>query len=222
MMIRTKTILLSVILTGLIIFTFYFILIYEPVYEFKTLEKINHSKKGICYFDIDGTLTTAKGDRNEMMKECLDNDFAIGIVTASPRKVTDICNGDKAIDDWMPDLLCKQFQENNAKMYNSTTQLTGSDYFPINIINKNQGHIKAWQMKYGRDKFYPDILDKCIVLFDDQQHIIDGVKQYDKNLKVQCSGHNPLDKGTCSTLGHVLDVTTIKRKINKMKETGCI
>jgi hypothetical protein len=189
----------------------------------KSTSKANNTK-GICYFDIDGTLTTANGDRDEMIQECLNNNFAVGIITASPRKVIDICNGDKAVDNWMSNLLCKQFQENNAKMYNSTTQLAGSTSFPDgynNIQNKNQGYVKGWQMKYGRDKFYKDIPDKCIVLFDDQQPVMDAVKDFDKNLEVQCSGYDS-SQGTCTTLGKVLDLNTIKTKIKKMQANGCI
>jgi hypothetical protein len=217
----TKILLFAIILPALAFFMIYFIT-KTPVCEPNCKDKTHANKtKGICYFDIDGTLTTANGDRDDMIQECLDNNFAVGIITASPRKVTDICNGDKAVNNWMSDLLCKQFQENNAKMYNSTTQLAGSTYFPINIKNKNQGYVKGWQMKYGRDKFYKDIPDKCMVLFDDQQPVMDGVKDFDNNLEVQCSGYDSY-QGTCTTLGKVLDLDTIKTKIKKMQANGCI
>lgn len=179
--------------------------------------------KGICYFDIDGTLITAKGDRDAMMQECLDNNFAIGIITASPRTVEMICDGDKARDPWMSDLLCKQFQENNAKMYNSTTEVAGSTTFPSGYDgSKSQGYVKGWDMKHGRDLVDKKIPDKCIVLFDDQQPVMDGVKKFDNNLEVQCAGYNPGDSGTCKTLGHVLDINTVKSKIKQMQANGCI
>jgi hypothetical protein len=178
--------------------------------------------KGICYFDIDGTLTTAKGDRDEMMQQCLDNNFAIGIITASGRKVTDICDGDKARDPWMSDLLCKQFHENNAKMYNSTTEVAGSKTFPHGYDGtKSQGYVKGWNMKYGRDLVDSNIPDKCVVLFDDQQHVLADVKKFDTNLEVQCSGE-PTAPGACKTLGHVLDIDTVKKKIKDMQANGCI
>ena len=179
--------------------------------------------KGICYFDIDGTLITAKGDRDTMMQECLDNNFAIGIITASPRTVDMICDGDKARESWMSDLLCKQFKENNAKMYNSTTEVAGSKIFPHGYDGtKNQGHVKGWDMKYGRDLVDKNIPDKCIVLFDDQQPVMDGVKKFDSKLEVQCAGYDPNIPGTCTTLGHVLDINTVKNKIKEMKANGCI
>jgi hypothetical protein len=180
--------------------------------------------KGICYFDIDGTLTTANGDRDDMMKQCLDNNFAIGIITASGRKVTDICKGDKAKDNWMSDLLCKQFQENNAKMYNSTTEVAGSTSFPPgynDIKNKSQGYVKGWDMKYGRDLVDKNIPDKCVVLFDDQKHVLSDVKKFNPDLEVQCAGE-PKANGACQTLGHVLDIDTVKNKIKEMQTNGCI
>jgi hypothetical protein len=182
--------------------------------------------KGICYFDIDGTLTTAKGDRDAMMQECLDNNFAIGIITASGRLVEQICNGDKAHKDqsWMSDLLCKQFHKNNAKMYNSTVVVAGKTTFPPGykaIQNNSQGYVKGWDMKYGRDLVDKNIPDKCVVLFDDQQHVLSDVKKFDKNLEVQCAG-NPTAPGACRTLGHVLDIDTVKKKIKDMQSNGCI
>jgi hypothetical protein len=187
--------------------------------------------KGICYFDIDGTLTTAPDDsayKDEMMKQCLDNDFAIGIVTASPRTIDDICDGNKARVHWMSNLLCKQFRENGGKMYNSTTQVAGSFKFPPEYNpNASQGYVKGFDMKYGRDKFYSDIPDKCVVLFDDQQPVLDGVSDFNSktnsNFQGQCANDpsNSNDNTTCTTLGHSLDIETVKATVGKMKANGC-
>ena len=188
--------------------------------------KVEGNTKGICYFDIDGTLTTAKkGEANAMMQECLDNDFAIGIITASSRTVDMLCDGDKSKFEWMPSLLCKQFSENNAKMYNSTVEIAGKKDLPRdynNIKTNTQGYVKGWTMKYGRDLVDKNIPDKCIVLFDDQEHVLSDVKTFDNNLQVQCSGYNPFDNSVCTTNGKVLDVETVKKKIKDMKENGCV
>ena len=76
-------------------------------------------------------------------------------------------------------------------------------------------------MKYGRDLVDSNIPDKCVVLFDDQQHVLDDVKKFDPNLEVQCSGE-PTAPGACQTLGHVLDIDTVKKKIKDMQANGCI
>jgi hypothetical protein len=175
------------------------------------LEKI----KGICYFDIDGTLITANGDRDKMMKHCLDNNFAIGIITASNRTVDDICDGDNPIESWMPKILCEQFNKNKGKMFNSTKIVSGSTVLPSTYpVNRDQGYIKGFDMTYGRDLFYPNIPDKCIVLFDDQKSVIEGVKEFGSNLETQCANT------TCG-LDNVLGIDNIKNKVFEMQENGC-
>lgn len=178
--------------------------------------------KGICYFDIDDTLTTAKGNRDEIMKECIKNDFAIGIITASGRKVSDICNGNKASVPWMSDILCKQFNEDNAKMYNSTTIVAGEpvdkvikEGWPVDKVMTDPGFVKGWDMEYGRKKFYNDVPDKCVVLFDDQPGYMDGVKRFNPEFEVECANM------TCGA-NRFLDKEMVNVKIEKMKRNGCI
>jgi hypothetical protein len=174
------------------------------------------STKGICYFDIDDTLTTAHGDRNEMMRQCLDNNFDIGIITASNRKLTDICNGDKPREPWMPELLCKQFNNKGPRLYNSATVVTGNTVFPSNYpIGKDHGYIKGFDMKYGRDSFYKDIQDKCVVLFDDQQPVLDGVRNFNPNFQTQYINNDS------KSSDKKLNISTIKTKIDEMKANGC-
>lgn len=181
--------------------------------------------KGICYFDIDKTLTSASGNRDEIVQECLKNDFAVGIITASGRVVEHMCKGDKAggsdpsSKTWMSDILCKQFNRNNARMYNSTTRVAGIKPpigWPADKVRTDPGYVKGWDMNYGRNKFYPDIPDKCVVLFDDQPGYIDGVKRFNNNFEVGCSN---VDCGA----DRVLDKEMVRDKIKYMKTiNGCI
>ena len=199
-----------------------FLLILVYFFNKTPCKKDGYEKTGICYFDIDDTLTTARDNTDNLVKECLDNNFAIGIITASPRKVSDICEGDKAKVGWMSDLLCKQFQNDNARMYNSSTVLAGRTFFPSDYPHgESQGIIKGYDMEYGRKMFYPNVSDKCVVLFDDQQHVLDDVKKYNSNLETQCSGYRPNNPYTCKSLGHVLDVETVRNKVMYMKRNGC-
>lgn len=176
--------------------------------------------KGICYFDIDGTLTTAVGDRDEIINQCLDNNFAVGIITASGRTVEDICSGDKAggrqnAENWMSNILCKQFADNNAKMYNSTSLVAGKPApFPDNYPNTSSpGVKKGFDMVYGRDSFYSDIPNKCVVLFDDDPTFISGVKQYKSDLETQCANKS------CG--GDVLTKDIVLNKVKSMIKNGC-
>lgn len=188
----------------------------KPKYIPKYIPKSTPEKtKGICYFDIDGTLTTANGDRDAIMRECLDNNFAIGIITASNRKIEDVCDGDVPRENWMPKLLCEQFNKNGGKMYNSTRVVAGNTNFPVGYpYNKDQGYIKGFDMDNGRNSFYPNIPDKCVVLFDDQLGVLNGVKTYNSNFQTQCAN-------TACGLKNGLDISIVKNKIKEMKENGC-
>ena len=192
------------LLSLLILVSIIFLLILVYFFNKTPCKKDGYEKTGICYFDIDDTLTTARDNTDNLVKECLDNNFAIGIITASPRKVSDICEGDK------------------ARMYNSSTVLAGRTFFPSDYPHgASQGIIKGYDMEYGRKMFYPNVSDKCVVLFDDQQHVLDDVKKYNSNLETQCSGYRPNNPYTCKSLGHVLDVETVRNKVMYMKRNGC-
>ena len=92
----------------------------------------------------------------------------------------------------MSNILCKHFQK-NKRMYNSTSIVAGSEHkphdWPSNKLSSDPGYVKGFDMVYGRDLFYPDIPDKCVVLFDDQSFYMDGVKRYNKNLEVECANY---------------------------------
>ena len=162
----------------------------------KVKTNLNRSNqvKGICYFDIDDTLTTAKGNIDEIIQECLDQKFAVGIITASNRTVEDICSGDKAGGyqnaSWMSNKLCKQFNHQNQTMFNSLIRVGGSNIFPLgypNDIYISYGKIKGFDMIYGKNKFYPYLKDNMIVLFDDNPSVLRDVKKYNSDLEVVCS-----------------------------------
>lgn len=148
--------------------------------------------KGIVYFDIDKTLTTStKQENNKIIKFCIDNGFAVGIITASNRRVSNLCFELNTFEQsaWMPDILCTQFKETNGKMFNSAVEVDGKEItstYPLNYPHgKSQGFIKGFNMIFGRNKNYPNIPDNRIVLFDDQQLVIDDVHIFNKNLQTQ-------------------------------------
>jgi hypothetical protein len=171
--------------------------------------------KGLCYFDIDGTLTTAQGDPDELVQACFDNDFAVGIATASNRKISDICNGDIPKEGWVPSLLCKQFNR-DGKMYNSLSQVAGKTHFPVAYpYQSSYGYKKGFNMKYGRDNFYKDVPDKCVVLFDDNPEFIRGVKHFNARLSTQCANK------TCG-IRSVLNKDVVLQKLTELRGSGCV
>jgi hypothetical protein len=182
------------------------------------VRKKDKSIRGICYFDIDNTLTSAQGNPDEIIQECLDNNFAVGIITASGRTIDDICSGDKAGGyqnaNWMSDKLCKQFRENDGKMFNSLRIVAGKTVFPKDYpSDKTFGYIKGFDMDYGKTLSYPSVPDKCVVLFDDNPDVLRGVKKYNPSLETQCS--HP----TCG--GQLLTKEIVREKIQSMIANGC-
>ncbi len=188
-----------------------------------TSEKFRGQKKdknvrGICYFDIDNTLTTAHGNADEIIQECLDNNFDVGIITASGRTIDDICSGDKAGGyqnaNWMSNKLCKQFRENDGKMFNSLRIVAGKTVFPKDYpYDKTFGYIKGFDMDYGKNLSYPSVPDKCVVLFDDNPQVLSDVKKYNPKLETQCS--HP----TCGS--KFLTKEMVRSKIQSMIANGC-
>lgn len=171
------------------------------IYKKFTTESYKN-KKGICYFDIDDTLTSATDNTGDIIQECIDKDFAVGIITASCRTIDHICDKNKSKYSWMPDKLCKQFRENGGRMYNSLNTVAGKSQFPKDYPYKkldiqDYGYIKGYNMKYGRDTFYPHIKDNNVILFDDQRHVIEGVNRFNKdfnsNFRTQCSNDTCLN-----------------------------
>lgn len=185
---------------------------------YKCLSNNTEKIKGICYFDIDNTLTSAQGNPDEIIQECLDNNFAVGIVTASGRTIDDICSEDKAGGyqnaNWMSNKLCKQFRENDGKMFNSLRIVAGKTVFPKDYpSDKSFGYIKGFDMDYGKTLSYPSVPDKCVVLFDDNPDVLRDVKKYNPSLETQCS--HP----TCG--GQLLTKEIVRKKIQSMIANGC-
>ena len=183
----------------------------------------NSNVKGVCYFDIDDTLTTATGDIDSIIEECLKNNFDVGIITASNRTIDHICKEETAgglelnSKNWMSNILCKKFKENST-MYNSTSMVAGNKHkppdWPSDKVSSDPGYVKGFDMVRGRDLFHPHIPDKCVVLFDDQSFYMDGVKRYNKNLEVECANY------TCGS--RFLDKEMVRDKIFSMKKNGCV
>ena len=170
----------------------------------------NKKIKGICYFDIDDTLTTSIENNEDIINECLDNNFAVGIITASSRDMQHICYKNVSVADWMPDKLCKQFYENKGKMYNSYITLAGNKKFPSDYpFNETYGFMKGYNMKFGRDSFYPHVPDKAVILFDDQKYVLDDVKRFNNNFQTVCSHPK------CG--GEYLNKKTVRNIIKKIK-----
>lgn len=136
---------------------------------------------GICYFDIDGTLTTAQGIPERMVDECLDNNYAVGIVTASTRIPPDVCRGDEPVQPWMPANLCRYMNQRGFDTFNSLPPDHNYQY------NSELGIFKSQRMEKGQKLF--NIKDpKKVILFDNDPEILQGIKEHGRGYTGVCAG----------------------------------
>lgn len=149
------------------------------------------------------------------MNACLDNNFDIGIITASARTIPMICDGDKAIAPWMSDKLCKRIQESNGRLFNTTKVISGENRLENGRVYTNDvAKMKTNDMLYSRDKYHPDIPDKCLTLFDDDVDVLKGVNSFNGKLSAVCSSVK------CGLERNLSDIDVLN-KVKKMVKSGC-
>ena len=139
--------------------------------------------KGIVYFDIDDTLSTARFDvKDKAIESILNKGYGVGIVTASDRTIDDVCHGNRAnqqFSPWMPDAMCDWMSSRNFDTYNSRSLTAGNKItFPhFGGTYEEIGRKKGWQMKYGMHSL--GINDASnVILFDDNAAVIEDALQY--------------------------------------------
>ncbi len=148
--------------------------------------------KGLCLFDIDGTLTTGK-ENDQVVQYCLDRGYAVGIATAgrvyTPSNLMSY--------EWMPRNLYDFMERNNFDTFNNVASgiLTGrhdSAAYTKTLGKKPSdvfwpGWFKGLALErtgliYGIQE--PDDL----ILFDNDPNFLMGVRYYNGNLRVICAG----------------------------------
>ena len=183
---------------SLICFVGYFL--YTYVFSKKSVSSFLKRKsklKGIVYFDIDDTLSTAHfHNKDEAIEAILDKGYGVGIVTASDRTINDVCFGNQAneqLSPWMPNALCDWMASRDFNTYNSRSLTAGKKTtFPhFGGMYEEIGRKKGWQMKNGMDLFgLKD--DSSVILFDDNARVIQDAMQYFPQGKfVNVNNNNP-------------------------------
>lgn len=148
--------------------------------------------KGLCLFDIDGTLTTGK-ENEAVVKYCLDRGYAVGIATAGS-----IYEPSNLITyKWMPRNLYEFMERNNFDTFNNVASgiLTGR--------HDSAAYTKTLEQKPA-DVFWPGwfkglALERTgllygiqepddLILFDNDPSFLMGVRYYNSNLRVICAG----------------------------------
>ena len=148
--------------------------------------------KGLCLFDIDGTLTTGK-ENFEVVQYCLDKGYAVGIATAGS-----IYQPSNLLDyTWMPSNLYGFMRSNNFNTFNNVASgiLTGNQNSAAYTRTLKQkpdnvfwpGWFKGLALE--RTGLLYGIQDPSMLfLFDNDPSFLTGVQQYNKDLRVVCAG----------------------------------
>ena len=151
----------------------------------------NHKPKykGVILFDVDGTLTTGKNN-SQTVQNVLDKGYAVGICTAgslyNPANITSF--------KWIPQNLFQFMQKNNFNTFNNVASGILAGKNGINTyrkeIEKKPKHIfwPGWLKAVAMKKTGEIYGTNNVILLDNDGSFIEGVKSYDKNLRVICAG----------------------------------
>lgn len=157
--------------------------LFKPRHSISEFRNINEKKyQGIVFFDIDDTLTNTTENTDELVKFCLENNYKVGIITASNRPKTYVCNGNKKNNvnsPWMSDVLCDYMSKNKYSTYNTLSLTNGEDvnlpYFGSNKEYKRYGRQKGWQMIESARKNNIDPSNSY--LFDDNIEVLNSARE---------------------------------------------
>ena len=149
------------------------------------------SFKGLCLFDIDGTLTT--GTENEaVVQYCLDQGYAVGIATAGSMYTPD----DLRKWPWMPENLHQFMAQRGFDTFNNVASwiLVGQpaqDQYARALATKPAnvfwpGWLKGLAMEKTAARY--DLTNRDVILFDNDPTFLEGVERYHRDLKAVCAG----------------------------------
>jgi len=147
--------------------------------------------RGLCMFDIDGTLTTGRDNYN-VVQACIDNGYAVGISTAGAMYHP----GNLNTFQWMPSNLYNWMSlfgwvtfsnvgslilmgKPNREIFIQTAQRAG-------VSMHNWGWLKGLTMVHTAKSL--GLPPDSVILFDNDPGYIYGVKQFNPSLRVVCAG----------------------------------
>ena len=166
---------------------------------------------GIVFFDIDGTTTIInKLEMSKIVQLCIDNNMMPGIITASKRTPYDLFN-----ESWMPENFSKFLIKTGFITFNSDYPLIAGKIptFYLDLRIYGQGAFKGFAMTEASKKL--KIKLKNIILFDNMNFVIEGVKNFNSKLKVFCAGYECSNKINPK----ILSVRYVKKILENVKNS---
>lgn len=165
-------------------------------------------------------MTDATSNPDDIIQTCIDEGFDVGIVTASGRSLGDVCAGDKSKEPWMSGKMCERLNRDGGRMFNSMVSVGSKSVSQSDLISEfhaDVGMIKGSAMKYGKETFYPDMKDRCVVLFDNDPSVLEGVGRF--NMKYGSEFQTQCASSECG--GRQLSVDLVRDTLFAMKKNGC-
>lgn len=144
---------------------------------------------GLALFDIDGTLTTGT-ENAKVVQYYIDKGYAVGIATAGLMYTP----GNLLSFDWMPRNLYDWMKTTNFNTFNNVAGhiLTGKhdpDAYSKNLSSKPENVFwPGWSKGLAMERTGKLYGTMNVILFDNDSSYIEGVRKYNKNLKVVCVG----------------------------------
>ena len=162
--------------------------------------------KGLVLFDVDGTLSSSPLENNyAVVQACIDNNFAVGICTASPSWLINTKY------DWLPNNLYDFISKHDNITFNNVGSkiLMGkqSNLYSA-LTNQNAGYLKGFALKQTANALGISN-SSCMILCDDDKIYIQNAYEYDKNLNIVCSGVN------CGGSNYHLNIDDVKKAMTK-------
>jgi hypothetical protein len=172
-----------------------------------TMNNWSTKPKGICFFDIDGTLEQdADRDKNlKVIDACRKNGFFVGVITSRGIRdrdgtytVSKFCSKGGDEERFVSDELCAMMLENHSRMFNSFDIRSGQPMpdgsfhtlvadagwrYGESAATVVSGALKAYKAHYWRDTYYPSMPDQCVILFDDDSNIKAGYASYNEGYR---------------------------------------
>ena len=161
----------------------------SPISPLNSPQKSPVHWKGLCLFDIDGTLTTGVNNY-ESIDLCIKAGYAVGITTAGAMYTPD----NLMSFEWMPQNL-HVFMQNNTFNNVASGIITGkydsSEY--QDIRNKFQGQHVMWGLLKAKSlintaKLYNITDYNKMILFDNDPLFLKGLQMYHPDLRGVCAG----------------------------------
>jgi len=163
--------------------------------------------KGVCIFDIDGTLTEGKDNYN-VVQYFLNLGYAVGVSTAGSVYTIENLRFFK----WMPSNLYEFMNRNRFNTFNNVASGWICGTKNLNVFRSIDSYAPNGIDLYGWRKGFVleqtarmfNISDpKKVVMFDDLENFVNGMKAYNNNFNIILVSPNSkykLDLQTCRKL----------------------